>query len=144
MHIPRSANVRTLSVPFEPRPSPRTDPGSNVPRSSRSEPHSQCRARPHRASREATPRGRAAQLIYRGRAAQLIYRGRSRCPTRKASSHVRPETFGQSIHPADHDGRTPKISATIVPTVPIADHDPIAGRSSRLTVRTVRSTQSRF
>ncbi|CAA7033510.1 unnamed protein product [Microthlaspi erraticum] len=41
-HIPRSAKVRTSSVPPEARLSPRTD-------------------------REAMPRGRAAQLIYRGR-----------------------------------------------------------------------------
>ncbi|CAA7021902.1 unnamed protein product [Microthlaspi erraticum] len=35
-------------------------------------------------------------------------------------------------------------SATINPIVPMADHNPLAGRMSRLTIRTVRSTRSRF
>ncbi|CAA7026167.1 unnamed protein product [Microthlaspi erraticum] len=69
---------------------------------------------------------------------------RSIRPTRKASSHDRPRFIGQNIHPSDPVGRTRKLSATIVPTVPIADHDPIAGRPSRPTVRTVRSTRSLF
>ncbi|CAA7053771.1 unnamed protein product [Microthlaspi erraticum] len=55
-----------------------------------------------------------------------------------------PKTFGESIHPAEPDERTRKLSATIDTTVPIADYDSTAGRTSRPTVRTVRSTRSRF
>ncbi|CAA7020490.1 unnamed protein product [Microthlaspi erraticum] len=109
----------------EQRTSPCTDPGSIVPRSAKPESRSRSRARPYRANREASPRGRAAQLTYRGR---------SRHPTRKASSHVRPNPSTNIIRPAEPDERTRKLSAMIDPTVPIA------GRTSRPTVRTVRST----
>ncbi|CAA7062224.1 unnamed protein product [Microthlaspi erraticum] len=64
--------------------------------------------------------------------------------TRKGSSHNRSRTFGQIIHPSDPDGRTRKLSATIVPTVPIADHDPIAGRSSRPTSEQSGRPEARF
>ncbi|CAA7044582.1 unnamed protein product [Microthlaspi erraticum] len=56
---------------------------------------------------------------------------------KKASSHVRPNPLTNIIRPAEPDERTRKLSATIDLTVPIADHNPIAGRTSRPTVRTV-------
>ncbi|CAA7049724.1 unnamed protein product [Microthlaspi erraticum] len=95
------------------RPSPRTDPGSIVPRSAKPESHARSCARLYRANRKATPRGRAAQLTYRGR---------SRRPTRKALSHVRPNSSTKIIRLAEPDERTRKLSATIDPTVPIG-HD---------------------
>ncbi|CAA7028583.1 unnamed protein product [Microthlaspi erraticum] len=115
-NIPRSSRAHHPRPP-SPWPSSRTDPGSNNPRSSRSCLATTSRARPRRANREAMSRGRAAHTTSRGRSIR---------PTRKASSHDRPKI----IHPSDPVGRTRKLSATIVPTVPIADHDPIAGRLS--------------
>ncbi|CAA7014307.1 unnamed protein product [Microthlaspi erraticum] len=113
------------SVPPEQWPSSCTDPGGNIPQSAKPKSHSRSHARPYRANREALPRGRAAQLMYRGR---------SRRPTRKASSHVRPNPSTKIIRPAEPDKRTRKLSATIDPTVPIADQDSTASRTSRPTV----------
>ncbi|CAA7019725.1 unnamed protein product [Microthlaspi erraticum] len=119
-------NIR--AIPPSPRPSSRTDPGSNVPRSSRS-----CLATTSRAR----PRPRTGKQC-------LAAVRHNPCPT--ADPSVRPgrlrPTSGQNlwpIHPsADHDGRTKTLG------VPIADHDPIAGRSSRPTVRTSDRPEARF
>ncbi|CAA7023811.1 unnamed protein product [Microthlaspi erraticum] len=48
---------------------------------------------------------------------------------RSGSRPASGRTFDQIIRPAEPDERTTNLSATIDPTVPIADHHPIAGRS---------------
>ncbi|CAA7028542.1 unnamed protein product [Microthlaspi erraticum] len=88
------------------------------------------RTRPHRASRRATPHDRAAQPEPHARPIR---------PIRKASSHVRPNPSTNIIRPAELDERTNNLSATIDPTMPIADHHPKAGRMSRPTVSHVSS-----
>ncbi|CAA7031150.1 unnamed protein product [Microthlaspi erraticum] len=108
------------------RPSPRTDPGSIVPRSAKPESHARSCARLYRANRKATPRGRAAQLTYRGR---------SRRPTRKALS-----TSGQILRPKSSVGRTRRTNAkTLGHDRPdrADSHDSTTGRTSRPNVRTV-------
>ncbi|CAA7017778.1 unnamed protein product [Microthlaspi erraticum] len=117
------------SIPPSPRPSSRTDPGSIVPRSA-VQPATTSRARPRRANREAISRPRTTTS-----------RGRSHRPTRKAS-HVRPEP---SANPSISDPTAErKLSATIDPTVPIADHDPIVP-TDRPNVRSTRSPfEARF
>ncbi|CAA7021417.1 unnamed protein product [Microthlaspi erraticum] len=72
--------------------------------------------------------------------------------THTAADTVRPgrprPTSGQILRPLSSVRPNPTNERKTLghdrPTVPIADHDPIAGRTSRPTVRTVRSTRSRF
>ncbi|CAA7037618.1 unnamed protein product [Microthlaspi erraticum] len=131
-NIPRSSSAR-IRIPPSPRPSSRPDPESNVP-SSRSLARTTSRARPRRANRKA--KLAAARQTHVPR------------PTHPRTGRHRPVTGQVSsakTHPSVRPvGRTRKLSATIVPTVPMADYDPMTGRPSRPTVRTVDRPEARF
>ncbi|CAA7047620.1 unnamed protein product [Microthlaspi erraticum] len=96
-HVPRSA--KTVSVRLKSRPKSKAarpithhDPGNLNPRSATLQPPTPRCARPKRASREVTPRGRATRLTYRARTIS---------PTRGTMPRIRPRIFiGQiSIRP---------------------------------------------
>ncbi|CAA7031771.1 unnamed protein product [Microthlaspi erraticum] len=126
-NVPRSA--KTVSVRLKSRPKSKTvgrsqsRPGKHCPRSAKPR-HA---AHDHRASRE-TPRGRATHLTYH--AERAIRPGK-----RPASGR---ETIGQ-IHRRPH-----RPTASSGPTVPTRPKTRLSGRPSRPTVRTPRSTRSRF
>ncbi|CAA7057266.1 unnamed protein product [Microthlaspi erraticum] len=117
---PRTPADRGTNIPrpcraYHPRPAkstadPTYRPGKHRPAVGQPLPHATIRARPPRANRKAKPRGRAAQPMYRGRP---IRPNRKHRPVRPSSSANYP-----SVRPR---GRTRKLSATIVPTVPMAE-----------------------
>ncbi|CAA7040031.1 unnamed protein product [Microthlaspi erraticum] len=119
--------IHFIRVPQSPRPSSRTDPESNVPRSS---------VLSSTAPREqkATHRGRAAQPCTT--ADPSVRPGRLRPATGQdssAKSSIRP-TRRPNTKTLGHD-RSDRADSR---------HDPMTGRPSRPTVRTVRSTRSPF
>ncbi|CAA7017895.1 unnamed protein product [Microthlaspi erraticum] len=109
-------------------------PGNNIPRSSRS------LARHHKPCTTA-PREQKAKL--RGRAARPMYRGRPIRANRKASSRDRPSFIGQN-HPSVRPRRPNTKTIGLVPTVPMADYDPMtADRPDRPSERSDRP-EARF
>ncbi|CAA7046017.1 unnamed protein product [Microthlaspi erraticum] len=112
--------VRLMSRPKSKatRPITQHDPGNIVPRSAKFQRFTPLRARPTRASRGTSLA--AAQLTSRTTADASVRAGKN--VPRPAGNH-RP-----NLHPPDHAGTTVKSS----------------GRPSRTTVRTPRSTRSRF
>ncbi|CAA7025714.1 unnamed protein product [Microthlaspi erraticum] len=107
-------------------------------------------SRAHRPTEEPSSHGRAAQrtITYPAYAQQ---HARPHRLNREASSCARPAHFPHdrtvrpgvqrpASCPADPDDRTYNHPATIVPTVPKPNHNPIAGQ----TRRTVWSTQAHF
>ncbi|CAA7047634.1 unnamed protein product [Microthlaspi erraticum] len=139
------------------RPEPRTpaDRGTNVPRSSRAHHSHPAKSTAELTSRPGKQRPTVEPFLARhhkpcttapreqeGNSSRL--RGTTHIPRpTHLSDHEgfvpRPAKIHRPklIHPSDPVGRIRKLSATIVLTVPIADYDPMTGRPSRPTVRTV-------
>ncbi|CAA7040975.1 unnamed protein product [Microthlaspi erraticum] len=121
-------SVRLKSRPKSKPPADHASrPGKHCPRSAK--PQRTPRARPcARAGNK--PRGRATRS--RTTADASVRAGKT--------SHVRPRNHRPNLIRSDHAGR-PNHPATTVPTRPKTR---LSGRSSRPTVRTPRSTRSRF
>ncbi|CAA7044587.1 unnamed protein product [Microthlaspi erraticum] len=126
--VPRSAKTVSVRLSLGQSPIPigrsRVTTRETSPRSAKPQPPRHNRARPKRASRESLA---AAQLPH--------VPARTLRPTRGTMPRVRPRPSANSIRPTA--GRPLHHPATTVPTQPKT-------RPSRPTVRTPRSTRSRF